>query len=231
MKNLAIVPAWNEAECLERVVASLRRDAPGFDFVVVNDGSTDGTAELCRRNGWPVLDLPVNLGIGGAVQTGYRYALRAGFDTATQFDGDGQHDAAALPAMVAALERDGLDMVVGSRFLEGTGKGYRSGALRRIGIRFLSGLVRLLTGRTVTDPTSGLRTVARPLMELFAEDYPNDYPEPESVVRALARGAKVAEVPVVMKERLAGKSSISMRRSVYYMVKVSFAMVVARLRK
>lgn len=229
MKNLVIVPAWNEVESLERVVAALRRDAPGFDFVIVNDGSTDGTAALCRRNGWPLLDLPVNLGIGGAVQTGYRYAVRAGYDTATQFDGDGQHDAAALPAMLAALRRDGLDMVVGSRFIER--KGFQSGALRRVGIRFLSRLVRVLTGRAITDPTSGFRMVSRRLAELFAEDYPNDYPEPESVVRALARGAKVAEIPVVMNERLAGTSSISMRRSVYYMVKVSFAMVVARLRK
>ncbi|MBQ9727698.1 MAG: glycosyltransferase family 2 protein [Kiritimatiellae bacterium] len=229
MKNLVIVPAWNEVESLERVVAALRRDAPGFDFVIVNDGSTDGTAALCRRNGWPLLDLPVNLGIGGAVQTGYRYAVRAGYDTATQFDGDGQHDAAALPAMLAALRRDGLDMVVGSRFIER--KGFQSGALRRVGIRFLSRLVRVLTGRAITDPTSGFRMVSRRLAELFAEDYPNDYPEPESVVRALARGAKVAEIPVVMNDRLAGTSSISMRRSVYYMVKVSFAMVVARLRK
>ena len=229
MKNLVIVPAWNEAESLGRVVEALRRDAPGFDFVVVNDGSTDGTADLCRRNGWPLLDLPVNLGIGGAVQTGYRHALRAGYDTATQFDGDGQHDAAALPRMLEALESGGLDMVVGSRFIER--RGFQSGALRRVGIRFFTWLVKVLTGRTVTDPTSGFRMVSRRLAGLFAEEYPNDYPEPESVVRALARGAKVAEIPVVMNERLAGRSSISMRRSVYYMVKVSFAMVVARLRK
>lgn len=229
MRNLVIVPAWNEAESLERVADALRRHAPQFDFVVVNDGSTDGTADLCRRNGYPLLDLPVNLGIGGAVQTGYRYAVRAGYDTATQFDGDGQHDARALPRMLDALLAGGLDMVVGSRFIER--QGFQSGALRRVGIRFFTWLIRVLTGRTVTDPTSGFRMVSRRLMADFADDYPNDYPEPESCVRALARGRTVAEIPVEMHERLAGKSSISMRRSVYYMVKVSFAMVVARLRK
>ena len=229
MRNLVVIPAWNEAESLERTIAELKREAPGFDFVVVNDGSTDGTAACCRRNGFPLLDLPVNLGIGGAVQTGYRYALREGYDTATQFDGDGQHDAAALPRMLRKMQDGNYDMVVGSRFIEK--RGFQSGALRRVGIRFFVRLIRLLTGATVTDPTSGFRMVSRRLIADFAARYPNDYPEPESAVRALVRGRTVAEVPVEMRDRFAGRSSISLRRSVFYMVKVSFAVVLAGLRK
>ena len=229
MKNLVIIPAWNEAGSIGNVIAELRREAPEFDFVVVSDGSTDETANVSRRLGATVLDLPVNLGIGGAVQTGYLYALRNGYDTATQIDGDGQHPASALPAMLARLQAEGADMVVGSRFIEC--RGFQSAMLRRIGIRLLSQLIQLLTGHAVSDPTSGLRMVSRRLINLFAEDYPNDYPEPESAVRALSIGAKVIEIPVEMRPRTAGESSISMRRSFYYMVKVSAAMVLARFRK
>lgn len=228
MKNLVIIPAWNEAESIGGVIEDIRKGAPGFDFVVVSDGSTDGTSDVCRRLGAAVLDLPVNLGIGGAVQTGYIYALRNGYDTATQIDGDGQHPASALPAMLECLRREGADMVIGSRFIER--RGFQSAAVRRIGIRFLSFLLRLLTGKVITDPTSGFRMASRGLIRTFAEDYPNDYPEPESAVRALALGAKVIETPVEMRPRTAGKSSISMRRSLYYMVKVSAAMVLARFR-
>lgn len=227
MKNLVIIPAWNEAGSVGEVIAELQRDAKDFDFVVVNDGSTDGTADVCRNLGATVLDLPVNLGIGGAVQTGYIYALRNGYDTATQIDGDGQHPAAALPAMLERLKAENADMVIGSRFIER--KGFQSEAVRRVGIRFISLLIRILTGMIITDPTSGLRMVSRRLIQSFAKDYPNDYPEPESAVRALALGTKVVEMPVEMRARTAGKSSISMRRSLYYMVKVSAAMVLARL--
>jgi glycosyltransferase involved in cell wall biosynthesis len=226
MKNLVIIPAWNEDKCIEGVISELRRDAPGFDFVIVNDGSTDSTEEACRRVGATVLDLPVNLGIGGAVQAGYLYAMRNGYDTATQLDGDGQHPASALPAMLERLRAESADMVIGSRFIEG--KGFQSARLRRIGIRLLSLWMKVLTGKTITDPTSGLRMVSRRLIRVFAQDYPNDYPEPESAVNALSRGAKIVEAPVEMRERAAGTSSISMKRSFYYMVKVSIAMAVAR---
>lgn len=226
MKNLVIIPAWNEAGSIEGVIAELRRSAPGFDFIVVNDGSTDDTAGKCRSLGATVLDLPVNLGIGGAVQTGYLYAFRNGYDTATQIDGDGQHPADALPAMLGRLQAEGADMVVGSRFIER--KGFQSAPLRRIGIRFLSVWLKFLTGKAITDPTSGLRMVSRRLIRVFAEDYPNDYPEPESAVSALSLGAKIVEMPVEMRSRTAGMSSISMKRSLYYMVKVSIAMAVAR---
>ena len=230
MKNLVIIPAWNEADSIGTVVEDLRRNAPGFDFVVVNDGSLDDTAGVCRRLGVTVLDLPVNLGIGGAVQTGYLHALRHGYDTAVQLDGDGQHPAAALPAMLERLVRENADMVIGSRFIER--KGFQSHPLRRLGIGYFTFLARLLTGRTVTDPTSGLRMVSRRLIRLFAHDYPNDYPEPESVVRALSLDdPKVVEIPVEMKPRAAGKSSISMRRSLFYMVKVTAAMILARFHK
>lgn len=226
MKNLVIIPAWNEAKSIEGVISELRREAPDFDFVIVNDGSSDETADVCRRVGATVLDLPVNLGIGGAVQVGYLYAMRNGYDTATQIDGDGQHPASALPAMLERLRAESADMVIGSRFIEG--RGFQSARLRRVGIRFLSFLLRILTGKTITDPTSGLRMVSRRLICIFAKDYPNDYPEPESAVNALSHGAKIVETPVEMRERVAGASSISMKRSLYYMVKVSIAMAVAR---
>lgn len=227
MKNLVIIPAFNEADSIADVIEDLRLNAPGFDFIVVNDGSTDATSDVCRRLGASVLDLPVNLGIGGAVQTGYLYALRNGYDTATQMDGDGQHPAGALPSMLERLCGEGADMVIGSRFIEG--KGFQSVAMRRIGIRFISALIKILTRHVVTDPTSGLRMVSRGLIRVFAEDYPNDYPEPESAVKALSLGAKVVEVPVEMRPRTAGKSSISMRRSIYYMIKVSAAMALVRM--
>lgn len=226
MKNLVIIPAWNEDQSIEGVIAELRREAPDFDFVVVNDGSTDRTGDVCRRLGATVLDLPVNLGIGGAVQAGYLYAFRNGYDTATQIDGDGQHPASALPSMLERLCADKADMVIGSRFIEH--RGFQSAALRRVGIGFLSFWMRVLTGETISDPTSGLRMVSRRLIRVFAGDYPNDYPEPESAVLALTIGAKLVEFPVEMRERTAGTSSISMRRGLYYMVKVSIAMAVAR---
>lgn len=230
MKHLVIIPAWNEADSIAAVISDLRRNAPGFDFVVVNDGSSDGTSDVCRSLGAPVLDLPVNLGIGGAVQTGYLYAFRNGYDTATQLDGDGQHPAAALPAMLELLRAENADMVIGSRFIDH--KGFQSQALRRVGIGWFTCLGKVLTGRTITDPTSGLRMVSRRLIRAFALDYPPDYPEPESAIRAISMdGVKVVEIPVEMKPRLAGKSSISMRQSLFYMVKVSTAMALARFGK
>jgi len=230
VKNLVIIPAWNEAGSIQAVVEDLRKNAPDFDFVVVNDGSTDDTAGVCRRLGVTVLDLPVNLGIGGAVQTGYLYAFRHGYDTAVQLDGDGQHPASVLPLMLGQLIHDHADMVIGSRFIER--KGFQSRPLRRLGIVYFSLLIRMLTGKRATDPTSGLRMVSRRLIRVFALDYPHDYPEPESAVRAFALdGTNVVEIPVVMKARTAGKSSISMRRSLFYMVKVTVAMLLARFFK
>lgn len=229
MKKLVIIPAYNEEGNLEKTINDITENAPGFDYVIINDCSTDNTLEMCRHHGFQYLNLPVNLGIGGAVQTGYRYAFYHGYDLAVQFDGDGQHSAAHLEDMAKVLEESGADMVIGSRFIEK--EGFQSSGLRRVGIRYFTMLIRLLTGKTITDPTSGMRMVNRKLLEKFTNEYPKDYPEPESVVTILSENYKVKEVPVIMNEREEGVSSISLRNSVYYMIKVSFAILIARMKK
>ena len=228
MKKLIIIPAYNEEANIEKTVEAILRDSPGFDYVIINDCSRDSTKQICEKKGYNVVNLPINLGIGGAVQTGYKYAIRNGYDMAVQVDGDGQHDPKFLAEMADYLERNNLDMVIGSRFIEK--EGFQSSGLRRIGIRFFSGLIKVLTGTTITDPTSGLRMIGKNVLKIFAEDYPKDYPEPESVVSILRRGMKVEEIPVVMHEREGGVSSISLKKSVYYMVKVTLAMIIERIR-
>lgn len=229
MKKIIVIPAYNEEGNLEKTVRDIRENAPDFDYVIVNDCSTDNTLGMCREKGFSCLNLPVNLGIGGAVQTGYRYAYYHGYDLAVQFDGDGQHSAKFLAQMAKVLEETESDMVIGSRFIEK--EGFQSSGLRRIGIRYFSLLIKLLTGKTVTDPTSGMRMINRKLLKKFTNEYPKDYPEPESVVTVLSEKHKVTEIPVVMNEREEGISSISLRNSVYYMIKVSFAVVIARMKK
>ena len=229
MKKLVIIPAFNEEGNLEKTILDIKENAPAFDYVIINDCSTDGTLAMCRRHGFSYLNLPVNLGIGGAVQTGYRYAYYHGYDIAVQFDGDGQHSASYLPKMVERLEETGSDMVIGSRFI--TKEGFQSSSLRRLGIRYFTFLIRLLTGKKITDPTSGMRMINRKLMEKFTEEYPKDYPEPESVVTVLSEKHRVTEMPVIMNEREEGSSSISLGNGVYYMVKVSIAMVIARMKR
>ena len=229
MKKIIVIPAYNEEGNLEKTVRDIRENAPDFDYIIVNDCSTDNTLGMCREKGFSYLNLPVNLGIGGAVQTGYRYAYYHGYDLAVQFDGDGQHSAKFLAQMATVLEETESDMVIGSRFIEK--EGFQSSGLRRIGIRYFSLLIKLLTGKTVTDPTSGMRMINRKLLKKFTNEYPKDYPEPESVVTVLSEKHKVTEIPVVMNEREEGISSISLRNSVYYMIKVSFAVVIARMKK
>ena len=229
MKKLVIIPAFNEEGNLEKTIKDIKDNAPDFDYVIINDCSTDKTLEMCRRHGFSYLNLPVNLGIGGAVQTGYRYAYYHGYDIAVQFDGDGQHSASRLEDMVTTLIDTESDMVIGSRFIEK--EGFQSSGLRRIGIKYFTGLIKLLTGKKITDPTSGMRMVNKKLLEKFTDEYPKDYPEPESVVTILAEKYKVMEIPVVMNEREEGVSSISLKNSVYYMIKVSFAILIARMKK
>ncbi len=229
MKKLIIIPAYNEAENIEKTVEKIRETVRDFDYIIVNDCSSDATREICDANHYPVINLPINLGIGGAVQTGYRYGYENGYDLAVQIDGDGQHDPAFLETMAEYLVEKDLDMVIGSRFIKK--EGFQSSGARRIGIRYFTGLIRLLTGKRITDPTSGLRMVNRPVMKWFACEYPKDYPEPESVVAILRRGKKVEELPVVMLERQGGVSSISLKKSVYYMVKVSMAIFIECMRK
>lgn len=228
MKKLVIIPAYNESKSIQKAVKDIRENAPEFDYVVVNDCSTDETLEICRENNLNYVNLSVNLGIGGAVQTGYLYACQNDYDVAVQFDGDGQHDAAYLEMMAQELVRTRSDMVIGSRFIEK--EGFQSSGLRRVGIRYFSMLIRLLTGKRVTDPTSGMRMVNRDVMSIYANSYPKDYPEPESVTAILRMGKKVTEVPVVMKERKEGTSSIGGFKSVYYMIKVTLAILMERLR-
>ena len=229
MKKLVIIPAFNEEGNLEKTIKDIKDNAPDFDYVIINDCSTDKTLEMCRRHGFSYLNLPVNLGIGGAVQTGYRYAYYHGYDIEVQFDGDGQHSASHLEDMVTTLIDTESDMVIGSRFIEK--EGFQSSGLRRIGIKYFTGLIKLLTGKKITDPTSGMRMVNKKLLEKFTDEYPKDYPEPESVVTILAEKYKVMEIPVVMNEREEGVSSISLKNSVYYMIKVSFAILIARMKK
>lgn len=229
MKKLVIIPAYNESGSIEKTVKDILEHGPEFDYVIVNDCSTDRTLEICREKGFHVLSLPVNLGIGGGVQTGYIYAERNGYDVAVQFDGDGQHNASYLNEMARILEERQLDMVIGSRYIDK--EGFQSSSLRRLGIRYFTGLIRILTRKRITDPTSGMRMVNRRVIELFARDYPKDYPEPESVTFLLKKKFKVEELPVRMNERESGVSSISMRSSVYYMIKVTLAILVAMLRR
>lgn len=229
MKKLIIIPAYNEQESIKKTVEDIMEKAPHFDYIVINDCSTDKTKEICETEEFNVIHLPVNLGIGGAVQTGYLYAERNGYDIAVQVDGDGQHDPQFLSKMADYMEAEHADMVIGSRFIDK--EGFQSSGARRVGIKYFTMLIKLLTGTKITDPTSGLRMVNREIIEFFAEEYPKDYPEPESVVAILRRKKKVLEIPVIMRERSGGVSSISMKKSVYYMIKVSLAILIERIRK
>ena len=229
MRVLLIIPAYNEAENLPKLVETVENFAArqtGFalDYIIVNDGSADQTAALCRENRWHALHLARNLGIGGAVQTGYLLARQLDYDIAVQFDGDGQHDIASLPTLLAPILAGEADFVLGSRFV-GESSGFRSTALRRAGIRLLSAMIRLVTGVTLADPTSGYRAAAKPAIAALAKSYPVDYPEPESLAELLRAGFRVREVPVNMFERAHGASSISPVRSVWYMIKVSLAIL------
>jgi glycosyltransferase involved in cell wall biosynthesis len=224
-ERIAIVPAFNEEGNVGRVIEEIRAFDPGFEIVVVDDGSTDRTAEVAAEHGAIVLRLPFNLGIGGAVQTGYHYALEHRFQLAVQIDGDGQHDPSQLDKLVAPLLADEADVVVGSRFAEG-GK-YAAGRSRRLGIRLFAALVSALCRQHLTDTTSGFRAVNRKGICLFAADYPHDYPEVEAIVMAIRQRLRLREVAVSMRVREAGHSSITPLRSAYYVIKVTLAVLIA----
>lgn len=222
-RTLIIIPAYNEEETILRVVKMV--ESEGFDYVVVNDGSTDSTLQICQKYHINTLDLSTNLGIGGAIQAGHKYAREHGFDIDIQFDGDGQHDTEYLHDLIEEIE-EGSDLVIGSRFLDKSKSGFKSTAMRRIGIRWLSGLIHLISGKKITDPTSGFRACSKRAIELFCISYPADYPEPESIVCACKHGLKVTETPVSMKGRLGGDSSINLLSSIYYMVKVTLSILI-----
>lgn len=227
LRVIIIIPAFNEAEAILSTVNEVKR--AGYDYIVINDGSTDDTLSICRENNLNVLDLPQNLGIGGAVQAGHKYALTHDYDIDIQFDGDGQHDVSYLGDLIESVSK-GNDLVIGSRFLTET-DGFKSTWLRRVGKTWLSGAIKFVTGKEITDPTSGFRACGKNAISLFCRSYPTDYPEPESIVSALRRGLSVAEVPVAMRERQGGKSSIGALSSVYYMVKVTLAIFVVAVAK
>ena len=224
MKKLVIIPAYNESANIVNTVKEIKEKASDFDYVVINDCSSDKTLEILESNRLNYINLPVNLGIGGAVQTGYKYELEHDYDMAVQVDGDGQHDPAYLHALEETLIKENADMVIGSRFIKN--EGFQSTFARRMGIVYFTKMIKSLTGTTITDPTSGFRLVNKEVIALFANDYPRDYPEPESIVALLKRKKKVIEVPVQMKERQGGVSSIRLWNSVYYMIKVSIAILV-----
>lgn len=226
---IVIVPAYNEARHIGAVVRDIRAHAPQADIVVIDDGSADNTAQQARAAGAAVLRLPYNLGIGGAVQTGYRYAARHHYEYAVRVDGDGQHDPADLSAMMQALDESQADMIIGSRFLRKIG--YQSSGMRKAGIFVLSKLVGFVAGKQATDPTSGYRVCNRKMIRFFAEHYPTDYPEVESLIMMEQAGYHFTEFAVTMKARVSGKSSISTWKSVYYMIKVVLAVLILQTRK
>ena len=229
-RGIAIVPAYREERAIGGVIAEIRDADLDLDVVVVDDGSSDATAEAAAAAGAAVVRLPFNLGIGAAVQTGFRYALERGYDTAVRLDGDGQHDPTELPKLLEPLARDEADVVTGSRFRD-TGGGYRPPLARRLGITWFARLVSLLSGQRVTDTTSGFQALNRRGIALFASDYPSDYPEVEATVLLLKHRLRLVEVPVQMREREHGSSSITFLRSLYYAIKVTLALLVAMGRR
>lgn len=228
-KVLIIIPAFNEEKNIGYVISSIKKEFPDGDILVVNDGSHDRTGDLAKDLGVMVINLPYNLGIGGAMQTGYRYACINNYDIALQVDGDGQHPADQIKRLVPVVADGGADMVVGSRFI--VNSNYRPSKSRLIGIRYFSYLLSLLLRQKVMDTTSGFRAVNKKVIAFFSGYYPEDYPEVEALLLLHKRGFKVKEVSVDMKERAGGKSSITPFRSLYYMVKVSLAIFINLLRK
>jgi len=221
---LVIIPAYNEEGSVGKVIEEINTHLPQATLLVVNDGSTDHTSEKADACGATVLDLPFNLGIGGAMQAGYKYAHENGYDIAIQVDADGQHDPKEIQKLLRTLEGDKADVVIGSRFMRDSS--YKGSIMRRIGIAIFSGVISMIVRQRITDPTSGFRASNRKAIQLFASDYPQDYPEPEVVILLHQCHLKMEEVSVGMSGRYSGESSITKIRSIYYMVKVLLAIFV-----
>lgn len=227
MKVLVIIPAYNEEKSIEKVVENLKNNYPQYDYLIVNDGSTDRTEEICREKNYNFVTLPVNLGIGGGVQTGYMYAVKNDYDIAIQTDGDGQHNPEYIEKLIEPIVKGEADMTIGSRFIEK--EGFQTSFMRRMGINIIKGVIKMCCGVTIKDNTSGFRASSKELTKYFSENYAQDYPEPEAIVTSVLNGYTVKEVPVVMNEREEGVSSINAAKSVYYMIKVSLALMIHRL--
>ena len=231
MRVLMIIPAYNEElniqNTVNKIVKYNKKSSNNIDYIIINDGSKDNTKEICINNNYNVINLIHNLGIGGAVQTGYKYALENNYDVAIQFDGDGQHDENYIDSLVIEIEK-GNNFVIGSRFVSELSK-FKSTGTRRMGIKILSFLIRLCTGKKIYDPTSGFRAADRKVIKLFAERYTTEYPEPESTVELISKKFKVKEVPVEMHDREFGTSSIKPLKSIYYMFSVSISIIVASI--
>ena len=234
LRVLVLIPCYNEEKNIGNVILNICNFADTntetnftIDYIVINDCSKDKTLTVCKENKYNYLNLPVNLGIGGCVQTGYKYAYERGYDIAIQHDGDGQHDPAYFKNVIAPIMSNQADIVIGSRFIDN--RGFQSTGLRRFGIGFLSGIICLCTGVKILDVTSGYRAVNKKYIEHFAKHYAQDFPEPESIVDAALNKAKIIEVPIIMHERKEGESSIDALKSIYYMIKVSLSILLHRI--
>ena len=219
MKVLVIIPAYNEQENIKRVVDNLIQNYPQFSYIVVNDGSKDNTAKICKENGYHLLNHSTNLGLAGSFQTGMKYALEHGFDYAIQFDADGQHRAEYIQSVLEACQQ-GQDIVIGSRFLEKK----KPFSLRMMGSTLITGAIRLTTGKTIKDPTSGMRMYNRRMIEMFA-NHTNLSPEPDSIAYMIKSKAKISEVQVEMDERIAGVSYLNFSRSMFYMLRMTISIL------
>lgn len=229
MKTIVIIPAYNEEKNIRKVVESVYDLKIDLDVLVVNDGSVDNTSNEANKTKATVIDLPNNLGIGGAVQTGYIYALKNNYDIAIQLDGDGQHNPKDIIRMLEKIENERYDMVIGSRFIEKTN--YKQTIFRMAGIRIVSFIIKLLTGKKIYDTTSGYRAINKDIIREFSMNYPYDYPEPETNMRMIIKDKKITEIPVEMRKRMAGKSFVTPIKSIKYMIKVALSLFVLRLKK
>lgn len=223
---MIIVPAYNEEENIKNTINKIKEYDEKIDYVVINDGSIDRTEEILEENNINHIKLVNNLGIGGAVQTGYKYAYDNGYDIAIQFDGDGQHDVEYIPKICESLIKGQADMCIGTRYLDKSSSEFQSTFMRRFGAKLISLFIKIFTGKKITDPTSGFRAANKRVIKEFAKNYPTEYPEPESTVSLLVNGYTVKEVPVSMNERIGGVSSIRLLKSADYMVKVLLAIVI-----
>lgn len=234
-KILIIIPAYNEEYSILNtyleVVEYNKKHHTNYDVIVINDGSTDETKNICQKYQIPTIDLIHNLGIGGAVQTGYKYAYNHGYDIAVQFDGDGQHDIRYVKKIVLPIINDEADMVIGSRFINKESKSFKSTATRRIGIKIISIIIKLVSGKKIYDTTSGFRACSKKLIKEFSEDYPNEYPEPITNALVAKKKYRIKEIEANMYERQGGTSSINAWKNIYYMINVSLALIAIKFRR